>query len=378
MNAMSEGTERVQTLVIGGGQAGLAAGYHLGKRGLPFVILDAEERIGDNWRHRWDSLRLFTPAHSDSLPGMPFPGPRFAFPSGREFGDYLEAYATRFQLPVRSGIRVDGVRPLDRGGQGFAVTAGNRRFEAKQVVVATGAFQRPNVPAFANELDPAITQLHSSAYRRPSQLRAGRVLVVGVSHSGADIAFEVARSHATVLSGKAHGQIPVPLESLRCRVTWPFIVFLASHVATLRTPVGRKMAPKVRNGGGPLLRVRRDDLKNAGVEWFESKVVGVRDGRPVLADGQVLDVANVVWCTGYRPDYSWIDPPVAGEDGWPTQDRGVSRTPGLYFLGIPFLYAFTSMNVTGAGRDAKYVVDRIAARAKATAGARPMESAAAA
>jgi putative flavoprotein involved in K+ transport len=374
---MSDETERVQTLVIGGGQAGLAAGYHLTRRGMPFLILDAEERIGDNWRRRWDSLRLFTPAHSDSLPGMRFPGPRFAFPTGREFGDYLEAYAARFRLPVRSGVRADGVRPLDRGRDGFLVTAGGRRFEAEQVVVATGAFQRPGVPEFASELDPAITQLHSSAYRRPSQLREGRVLVVGVSHSGADIAFEVARSHATVLSGKPHGQIPVPLESLRSRVVWPFIVLLASHVATLRTPVGRKMAPKVRHGGGPLLRVRRDDLVRAGVEMVEARVVGVRDGKPLLADGQVLDVANVVWCTGYRPDYGWIDSSVAGEDGWPIQDRGVSPTPGLYFLGIPFLYAFTSMNVNGAGRDAKYVVDRIAARAKATAGARSMEPAAA-
>ena len=368
---MPRASERVGTLIIGAGQTGLSAGYHLQRRGLPFLILDADERIGDHWRERWDSLRLYSPARSDNLPGMRFPAPAYHYPSGREMGDYLEAYAERFSLPVRSGVRVERLERAADGRPGFVATAGGRRYEADQVIVATGAFQVPRVPAFATDLDPSIVQLHSSAYRNPSQLRPGPVLVVGVSHSGADIAFEVAATHRTILSGPIHGQLPLAvIDRRKARLFLPIVAFLASHLLTLRTPIGRKMAPEVRKGGGPLLRVRRQDLDRAGVERHAAKVVGVQDGKPVLADGRVLEVANVIWCTGYARDDAWIDLPVSGPDGWPVQDRGVVLSvPGLYFLGIPFTYSFASMLVLGAGRDAAYVVDRIAERAAAPAGA---------
>jgi putative flavoprotein involved in K+ transport len=379
VRAMTETTERIETLIIGGGQAGLAAGYHLAKRGMPFLILDADERIGDHWRERWDSLRLYSPARSDNLPGMRFPAPAFDYPTARQMGDYLEAYAGRFELPVRSGVRVDGVRPAVAGKEGFVVAAGDRRFEAAEVIVATGAFQVPFTPDASALLDPRIRQLHSSQYRNPEQLADGPVLVVGLSHSGADIAFEAARSHRTIVSGKAHGQLPFRvIDTWRARLILPIVAFAANHVLTLRTPLGRKMAPEVRKGGGPLLRVRRPDLDRVGVEQHDAKVVGARDGKPLLADGTVLDVANVVWCTGYRPDYSWIEMPVAGDDGWAIQKRGVvTSAPGLYFLGIPFTYSFASMLVLGAGRDAKYVVDRIAERAGTTSGAAAMAPASA-
>ena len=361
-------TERIDTVVIGAGQAGLAAGHHLARRGLPFVILDADARIGDHWRERWDSLKLYSPARYDSLPGMRFPGPSAHWPTGREMADYLEAYARRFDLPVRSGTRAERVRPVD---DGFAVsTADGSHLLARQVIVATGPFREPNVPAFAAELDPSILQLHSHEYRNSAQLREGRVLVVGLSHSGADIAFEAATSgHSTILSGRSRGQMPLRVtDSKRAMLGWPVVEFVFKHVLTIRTPVGRKMRPEVRMGGGPLLRVRLGDLDRAGVERHDERTVGVRDGRPMLADGTVLDVANVIWATGYRPDYSFVDAPITGPDGWPLEVRGVSPTvPGLYFLGIPFQYAFTSMLVTGAGRDAKYVVDRIAERVAAAA-----------
>jgi putative flavoprotein involved in K+ transport len=374
---MADRTERVQTLIIGGGQSGLAAGYHLKKRGLPFVILDADTRIGDHWRERWDSLRLYSPARSDSLPGKPFPAPSSSYPTGRQMADYLESYAAWFELPVRSGIRVDGLRPAEDGRDSYVVTAGDRQFEADQVIVATGSFQLPFIPELASELDPTIRQLHSSEYRNPDQLQDGPVLVVGLSHSGADIAFETARTHRTVLSGKAHGQLPFGVESRRARLGWPAVAFLANHLLTLRTPIGRAMRPEVRKGGGPLLRFRKPDLDRVGVERHDAKTVGARDGKPMLADGTTLDVANVIWCTGYRRDYSWIDLPLVGEDGWPIEERGVvPMAQGLYFLGLLFQYAFTSMLVAGAGRDAKYVVDRIAARVQATNVERRMEPAA--
>jgi putative flavoprotein involved in K+ transport len=232
------------------------------------------------------------------------------------------------------------------------------------VIVATGAFQRPYVPGFAAQLDPHIRQLHSADYRNPGQLADGPVLAVGVSHSGADIAYEVAAAgHRTILSGKDHGQLPFSVDSRRGVLAWPIMRFVAWNLLTLSTPIGRKMAPVVRKGGGPLLRIRRRDLERAGVQRFEARTTGVSGGRPMLADGTALDVANVIWCTGFRPDYRWIDLPVIGEDGWPMEHRGVvGSSPGAYFLGIPFLYSFTSMLVIGAGRDAAYVVERIAQR----------------
>ena len=370
-------TERFDTVIIGGGQAGLAAGYELKRRGISFVILEANARIGDIWRSRWLSLRLYSPAWADSLPGMRFPAPRAAYPSGQEMADYLETYAREGGLPIRTGVRVDRLRRRDDGQEGYVVEAGDRRFEADQVIVATGAFQHPNIPDIAAQLDPAINQLHSSAYHGPWQLHDGPVLVVGASHSGADIAVEASRDHVTYLSGRIHGQLPVPLESRRARAVFPILVFLARHVLTLRTPIGRKMAPEVRMGGGPLLRVRRQDLDRAGVQRFEARTEGVQDGKPMLADGRVLDVTNVVWATGFRPAFDWIELPVTDDDGWPLQRRGVvASVPGLYFLGLPFLYSFASMLVAGAGADAGYVAERVAERTKARMAARGRAAAA--
>ena len=370
-------TERYDVVIIGAGQAGLAAGYHLAKRGIPFLILEGHDRIGDNWRTRWASLRLYSPAAVDGLPGMPFPGKRFSYPSGQEMGDFLESYARAWKLPVRTAIHVDSMRRRDDGRDGFVIEAGDQRFEADQVIVATGAFKDPRVPDFAGQLDPRIRQLHSSAYRSPSQLQDGPVLVVGASHSGADIAMEAAEAGPrTVLAGHILAQLPVPLESRRGQAIMPIMFLLAKHLLTLRTPIGRKMAPLIRMGGGPLLRVRRPDLDRVGVERSEARVQGVSGGKPVLGDGRAIDVANVVWCTGFRPDFSWIAMPIVDSDGWPVQTRGVvDSVPGLYFLGLLFQYSFTSMLVAGAGRDAAFVVGRLAERARATATSRERASA---
>ena len=350
--------KRYETVVIGGGQAGLAVGYHLQRQGRSFAILDRNERVGDGWRERWDSLRLYSPARRDGLPGMRFPAPSTSYPTANEMADYLEAYATQHQLPVHSGVGVDSLAKTD--GR-YVVSAGDGRFEADNVVVATGVFQKPHVPDFAGELDPAITQLHSNAYRNLSQLQDGPVLVVGASHSGSDIAFEAASTHEVVLSGKDTGQIPAPIESRRGRLFFRGLFLVGTHVLTVDTPLGRKARPHIRHGGGPLLRYRRKNLRAAGVERVLARTVGVEDGLPVLDDGRVLEVRNVVWCTGFRPDYSWIRFPFAlGEDGFPVQYRGVvSSAPGLYVVGLPFLHSFASMLIGGAGRDAERVVQHI-------------------
>jgi putative flavoprotein involved in K+ transport len=353
--------ERTEVLVVGAGQAGLAAGYHLAKRGIPFRILEADARVGDVWRRRYDGLRLYSPARYDALPGMKLPLAGHVYPTGAQMADYLEAYAQRFGLPVSTGVRVEhALAPAIEGGE-WLVTAGDREFAARALVVATGSFTHPRVPGFAGDLDPSIRQVHSSAYRNPGELPPGPVLVVGASHSGADIAHELASSGRRVLlAGPIHGELPVSVDSRRGRIGWRVLKQVAFHVLTLDTPIGRKVGPELRHGGALLLRYRRKELLAAGVELTEARVDRVHDGRPVLADGRMPDVATVVWCTGFERDDTWITPAIEVRDGWPVERRGVSTTPGLYFLGLVFQYAFTSMLVVGAGRDAAYVSDHLA------------------
>jgi putative flavoprotein involved in K+ transport len=277
--------------------------------------------------------------------------------------DYQEAYAERFALPVRSGTHVD---TLTKSGDRYVVTTSDRRFEADNVIVATGVMQVPVVPPFATELDPRITQLHSADYRSPAQLREGPALVVGASHSGADIAYELSREHETTLCGPDRGELPVSVDSRRARMASPLLRLLATRVLTTSTPIGRKMKPEVRSHGGPLLRVRSGDLAAVGVERTTCRMSGVTDGLPVLDDGRVLDVANVIWCTGFQPDYSWIQLPLEYEGPYPVQNRGaVPSQPGLYFVGMLFLHSFASMLILGAARDARRVTQHLADRRKA-------------
>ena len=229
----------VGTVVIGGSQAGLAVGYHLKQRDLPFVILDENDRIGDAWRKRWDSLRLFTPGRYDGLPGMPFPGSPWSYPTKDETADYLEAYAREFELPVRTGVKVDR---LSKVGDRFEVTCGEHTLFAENVVVATGAFNNPRVPPFARELDESIVQLHSKEYRNPSQIQEGGVLVVGAGNSGAEIAIELAPHHQTWLSGPDTGQEPTRAGSLPDHLVTPIMWFMATRL-TVKTRTWKK-APR--------------------------------------------------------------------------------------------------------------------------------------
>jgi len=353
-------TQHTHTVVIGGGQAGLSVGYHLAKRGIPFVILDAHPRVGDAWRNRWDSLRLFTPSRYAGLPGFPFPGRGDAFLTKDEVADYLESYAQRFHLPVKNGVEVDS---LSKEGQRFVTTAGDLRFESANVVVAMANYQVPRVPDFARELDPAVVQLHSHDYRNPSQLRDGGVLVVGVGNSGADIGLEVAQSHPTWMSGKESGHIPFRIETFLARNFLVRLVrFVGHHVLTVSTPIGRKVRPKLLSKAAPLVRVKPQDLIDAGIERVP-RVVGVQSGRPLLANDRTLDVNNVIWCTGYHPGFAWIKMPIFGEDGRPVHERGIVHgMPGMYFVGLHFLYAMSSASLIGVSRDAERVVKALASR----------------
>ncbi len=363
------GSEHTETLVIGGGQSGLVMGYHLSRRGLPYAIIDANDRIGDAWRNRWDSLRLFTPNWFNGLPGMPFPGYHWAFPSKDEMADYLESYARRFDIHVETGVRVER---LAREGDRFVAIAGNRRFEADNVVVAMSSWQKPRIPEFASELDPSIVQLHVAEYRNPGQLQEGGVLVVGAGNSGAEVANELARTHDVWLSGPDTGTIPFRPESVAARILMPFVGRIIFHrVLTTSTPVGRKVRPKWVATGEPLIRVKPKDLAAAGVERVP-RVTGVQHGQPQLEDGRRIEVANVVWCTGFHPGFSWIDLPVLGPQG-PVHHRGIVESePGLYFLSLKFLYSVSSEQIHGVGRDAAHIADAIAARREKTNPDRPV------
>ena len=273
--------ERFDAIVIGGGQAGSATGYHLAQRGLSFVILESADPVGDSWRRRWEGLRLFTAAQYDGLPGVRFPAPPHSFPTKDEVADFLESYAEGMALPLRTGVRVDALRSSHDGDR-YVVLAEEQPLEAPAIVVATGAYLKGRVPAFAAELDPPIRQYHSVDYRSPGRPEAGPVLVVGASNSGAEVAHGAARDHQTTLIGPDTGQMPFPIDSRRAqvfdRVFWYFI----NHFVTLRTPIGRRALSAVRDHGGPLERVRSADLAAAGVARIVGRVVGTRRGRPLL------------------------------------------------------------------------------------------------
>jgi putative flavoprotein involved in K+ transport len=354
--------ERFDTVVIGGGQAGLAMGYYLKEQGRDFVILDAGDRIGDAWRRRWDSLRLFTPAALNALPGMPFPFPGRYFPTKDETADYLEEYARKFDLPVRLGRHVDSLR---REGDGHLICAGEELYLAENVVVATGPYHTPRIPAFAKHLDPSIFQIHSSAYHNPGQLPGGDALVVGAGNSGAEISVELAATRHTYLSGRDTGHVPggVPQRRLPRHILFGW--FVASWLLgrfTVDTRLGQKGREFNRSQGAPLVRFSSKDLIEAGVERVP-RVEGVVDGKPQLADGRALEVASVVWATGFKPDFGWIELPILGQDGYPLQHRGVVESaPGLYFLGLPFQHTFASAVIGGVGKDARYIAEHIAER----------------
>jgi putative flavoprotein involved in K+ transport len=363
---MSSITTWYDTVVVGGGQAGLAAGYYLKRAGRSFLIIDAEMRPGDTWRRRWDSLMLFSPAQYDALPGLRFPAPDGAFPTKDETADYLEAYARRFELPILQGARVTRVTGASPE---MLIECERHRFESRNVIVAAGAYSRPRIPQFAHQLNSGIQQLHSSEYRRPSDVPGPAVLVVGFGTSGLEIATELARAgRKVVLSGRPTAQffsrfVPAlfasrhPMGKLLGKAYWAFM----ERVITIDTPFGRKVRSQAVRRGQPLFRLNERDAVAAGVKTAP-RLAGVQSGKARLENGRVLETAAIVWCTGFLPNYSFLDFPALSfdENGWPVTDHGSARQiPGLYFLGLPFQVGLTSTLLGGVGRDAELVVRRI-------------------
>jgi putative flavoprotein involved in K+ transport len=352
--------QRHDVVVIGAGQAGLSVGHHLKRKGVDHVILDAASRVGDVWRQRWDSLRLFTPAKFDGLDGYRFPADKDTFPTKDQMAEYLESYAAHMDLPVRLNARVDRLCKVD--GR-FRVETTRGAYEADQVVVAAAGYQKPRVPEFASELAADVVQMHSYEYRNSAQLPDGAVLLVGAGNSGAEIAMDLAQSHKVYLSGRDVGHVPFNPEGFAGRKLLVRLVIrgLFHRVLTMRTPMGRGFRSKMHGHGMPLIRTRPGQLERAGVRRL-GKITGVRGGRPVSEDGTEVACATVIWCTGFHSGFDWIDLPVLDEHGTPRHRFGkASDMEGLYFTGLPFQYAVSSTLVSGVGRDARRVADWIVA-----------------
>ena len=350
-------THILDAIVIGAGQAGLAAGYHLRQAGLRFSMIEAG-LVGDCWAQRWDSLRLFTPARYNGLPGMKFPGKPYDLPTKDQVATYLRDYAARFALPVRERT---GATSLRREGGVFKVTLrSGETLASHSVIVATGANQRPYLPRFAESVATQVMQLHSSQYRAPAQLPEGRVLVVGAGNSGAQIAFELADSgRQVVLAGPQLRALPRRFLG-RDLYDWIWHTLLRTSSQSAR---GRRIMQARRFAGDPLIGVSPQEFSRPGLTRA-GRVVGMRAGMPALDDGSVLsDVAAIVWCTGYRPDYSWIELPIFGLDGYPIHRRGVAvGVPGLAFVGMRYQHRIRSALVGGVGEDAQHVVGQLIAQ----------------
>ena len=346
--------ERFETIVIGAGQAGLAVGHYLGRQDADFVIVDGASSVGDSWRRRWDSLRLFTPAAYSGLPGMHFPAPPSHLPDKDEMADYLTRYAEQFDLPARLDTRV---QTLTHDGERYVLETDGGVLEADDVVVATGPFQRPKIPAIADRLSREIHQLHSSEYRNPFQLPDGPVLVVGAGNSGAQIALELVRTRKVWLAGRNTGYLP---RRIMGRDVFDWIWPVMSR-ATLDSRLGQRLRRRALRGGDQRIGIPERALVEAGIVRL-GRLVDERDGIPMYGDG-LIQPRTIIWCTGFEPSYQWIDLPVLDDTGYPRHRRGVSTVmAGLYFAGLRFQYRMSSSLVGGVGEDARFVAEQIASR----------------
>ena len=345
-------TRSHDVVVVGGSQAGLAIGYHFAELGVDFTIVDAASEPAAAWRERWDSLRLFTSARYDSLPGMPFPGDSDRYPTKDEVADYLTDYARRFELPLELGSRVQAVRASDGG---YLVELADRSIEADQVVIATGPFQTPFIPPIAEGLGPEVTHLHSTAYRSPGDIGDGRVLVVGGGNTGYQIAEELSGSHETHISiGTA--QKPLPQRILGRDLFW-----YLDKTGLIRKSRDTRIGKRVRKNEDTLIGYRPRTLKRLGVA-FHPRALDASGSTVTFSDDTKLEVETVIWATGFRLDHSWVELPVFDEAGNVIHERGVTESPGLFFIGLPWQYTRGSALIGFVKEDAEYLAQQIAAR----------------
>jgi len=340
--------DRQEVIVIGGGQAGLALGHHLARQRRRFRILDAGDAPAGVWRSRWDSLRLFTPARYDALPGRAFPGDPGHYPTRDEVVEYLTGYARDFELPLELNSRVRAVRACERG---YLVEADDRAYQADQVVIATGPFQTPRVPPIAQYLAADVHQLHSSEYRRPNDIADGPVLVVGGGNTGFQIAHELAATNAVHLAIGSR-QAPLP-QRLFGRDVFTILTATGLMGKTVDSRLGRRLS-----GRDALIGSSPRAIRRVGVH-VRPRATGAAGATITFADGSTLDARTVIWATGFGVDYSYVDAPVFSEDGAVIHTRGVTAAPGLYFLGMPWQHTRGSALLGWVKDDAQHIANQI-------------------
>jgi putative flavoprotein involved in K+ transport len=341
---------RRDAVVVGGGQAGLAIGYFLRGKGVDFTILEAEGEPAAAWRARWDSLKLFTSVRYSSLPGLPFPGEPDTYPTRDDVVAYLTDYARHFELPVEFASRVRSIRRTDGS---YQVELDDRTYDAGQVVVATGPFQVPFVPSIAQRLDPEVVQLHSSEYRRPQDIPRGPVLVVGGGNTGFQIAEELSASREVHLSIGSR-QTPLPQRIFGRDLFW-YLEATGLIRKTTASRIGRRL-----EGRDTLIGSRPRTLRRRhGVRLYGRAVDAT--GRTVsFSDGATLGAGAVIWATGFRVDHSWIDVAVFDASSRVVHRRGVTESPGLYFLGLSWLHTRGSALIGWVKDDAEYIARQVA------------------
>jgi putative flavoprotein involved in K+ transport len=338
-----------EVAVIGAGQAGLAIGCLLARQDRRFVILDGADSIGAAWRDRWDSLVLFTPRRYDSLPGLAFPGDPDGYPSRDEVVAYVEQYASTFELPVELDRTV---RSLAKNGRAFQLELDGHSVEADQVVIATGPFQTPRVPSFASQLAPEVFRTHSLDYRRPSDLPDGTALVVGGGNTGYQIATELSATHQVHLAVGTR-QTPLPQTLAGRDLFW-----WLETTKLLNTPVDSRLGQKL-SGRDTLIGSTRRAVKRHGVE-LKPRATDASERTFSFTDGTELSVDAVIWATGFGLDHTWVDLPVFESQGEVVHERGVTATPGLYFLGLPWQHTRGSALLGWVKDDAEYIARQIA------------------
>jgi putative flavoprotein involved in K+ transport len=349
-------------VVIGGSQAGLAIGYSLAQQGRRFVILERGDAIAPSWRERWDTMTLFTPRRYSALPGLPFPGDPDGYPTRDEVIVYLEGYAETFDLPIELSCNV---RRLSREDGRFVLEVDGRTVTAGQVVVATGPFQAPYVPKLADDLDSTLWQAHSTGYRRPGDLPEGTVLVVGGGNTGFQIAKELSATHNVVLSVGSR-QAPLP-QRLAGRDLFWWLTKTGVLSTTVESRLGRRLQDRDTLIGSSPRELRR----RYGVE-LRPRATTASGRTVVFEDRSEVGVDAVIWATGYRPDYSWINLPIFDERGRPRHRRGVTDLPGLYFLGLTWQWTRGSALIGWVKDDAEFIAVQSAdlAASQARAGGR--------
>ncbi|CAG7613948.1 putative oxidoreductase CzcO [Paenibacillus solanacearum] len=339
-----------EIIVIGAGQAGLAAGYYLKQAGRSFRLLDEGGAVGESWRRRYDSLTLFTPRAFSGLPGLPLDGAPDGFPGKDEVADYLARYADYYKLPVKLNA---SVTRLTREGTGYRLAADAEEYAARQVIIATGPFRKPHIPAAAGQLPASVAQLHSSEYRNSAQLQEGAVLVAGGGNSGAQIALELASQGCEVHLAVSRRLRFAPLRIMNRSVFW-----WLDRLGLLNAPADSPLGRAVRSRQDPVFVPELKRAIRSGTVRLRPRVTGQRGGAVQFADGTKLEPRNVVWATGFRPDYPWLDVPGALDaEGGPLHEKGISPVAGLYYVGLPWLRSRNSALLGGVGADARHVVD---------------------